>query len=544
MALETDSQNETTDGQTLVVSYNATGKTQGVNISELLGADRFYDAGYYGQTTVSVVMDAGLVWNSHAFLTGVNTFYVGNKTSSSPSIGNTQNHATAVASLLGGYDASGSVYNGIAPQTALQSGAVATTIYANGSFSWTNSSFLNPFLNALAGSPDVINCSWGYSDGAGSDSHTLAIDGLAHANPETTFVLAAGNSGQGNNTVLGPASGYNGIVVGAVGNTTTNVGMDYTSIASYSSGGPANFYNPDTGQTITGVRAVVDIVAPGTQLYVATKTSTTSVSPGNGTSYAAPLVSGGVALLKDASNQLGMTSTSLDSRVIKAVLMNSADKLAGWNNGQHLVGGVVVTTQSLDWYQGAGMMNLTKAYDQYLSGTTDVAGNGGGTVQKLGWDLGQVEAASNAHNDYLISSALLAGQVLDVTLTWFRNATSPTLSGSTLVTSDEGFANLDLEVWDANLTTLYATSNSTYNSSEELHYTLTSNGTYLIRVVYEDQVYGTASSEYYGLAWSVVPEPAVIAALAGMALTGVIIWRRRKRRKSPPPQAEPYFSSE
>ena len=37
--------------------------------------------------------------------------------------------------------------------------------------------------------------------------------------------------------------------------------------------------------------------------------------------------------------------------MIKAVLMNSADKLAGWDNGQAFNAGLgyVVTTQALDW---------------------------------------------------------------------------------------------------------------------------------------------------------------------------------------------------
>jgi len=541
---------ESGDAETLLVSYNATGKIVGVNLSELLGADRFYENGFYGNTTTSVVIDAQLAWNSHALLTKVDTFYVGSNTSSSSDIGTVGSHATAVASIVGGYYVDGSEYNGIAPMTTLQSGAIATAVYSDGSFDASDASYLNTYLNALnTSNPDVINSSWGYSDATGNNTWTLAMDSMAWTYANTTFVISSGNSGQGNNTVSGPASGYNTISVGAVGITSGNTaGTDYTTIASYSSGGPADFYNPVTGETVTGVRAAVDIVAPGTYVVFASTTSSVALATGNGTSYAAPIVSGGVALLKDASKQTGLASTSLDTRVIKAVLMNSADKLDGWDNGQHLVGNVVVTTQSLDWYQGAGMMNLTRAYDQYLTGTTDVSGYGGGTVQKIGWDLGQVggTSGSSTYNDYTINSTLLAGQILDVTLTWFRNTTTVTLdSNDTISVSDDGLANLDLEIWDSNLTTLYATSNSTYNSSEELHYTIANNGTYLIRVLYDGQVYGEISSELYGLAWAVVPEPGVIAALAGLGLTGLLVWRRRRRRLAAlPPQPEPYFSSE
>src|SRR4029078_6585924 len=117
----------------------------------------------------------------------------------------------------------------------------------------------------------------------------------------------------------------------------------------------------------------------------------------NGTSFAAPSVTGGAALLYDAAySLLGATPNARDTRVMKAVLMNSADKTLGWNNGQvaHPNGnGGVLTTQSLDSRLGTGRMNLNRAFDQLLSGTTDVAGAAAGvvgTVENIGWDFGQV----------------------------------------------------------------------------------------------------------------------------------------------------------
>ena len=76
--------------------------------------------------------------------------------------------------------------------------------------------------------------------------------------------------------------------------------------------------------------------------------------------------------------------------------MNSADKTQGWDNGQTAnpngLGGVL-TTRGLDNRVGAGRMNLNRAYDQFLSGTTDVAGmtpRGDGHRPTRGWDFGQV----------------------------------------------------------------------------------------------------------------------------------------------------------
>ena len=74
-------------------------------------------------------------------------------------------------------------------------------------------------------------------------------------------------------------------------------------------------------------------------------------------------MAGGAALLDSASYNtpaLAVNPNSRDARVIKAVLMNSADKIPGWNNGEipHPNGfGGVRTTQSLDYNSGAGAMN-------------------------------------------------------------------------------------------------------------------------------------------------------------------------------------------
>jgi hypothetical protein len=200
--------------------------------------------------------------------------------------------------------------------------------------------------------------------------------------------------------------------------------------------------------------------------------------------------------------------------VIKAILMNSADKLAGWDNGQHFdaVAGHVVTTQSLDYAQGAGQVNFTRAFLHYIdpTGTHDVSGDGGGTVAPVGWDLGALSLSG--HNDYAISSLLNAGDTLDVTLTWFRDRD---VNDATQTGTDDGMANLDLQIWDSSFANLLASSESPYNTSELLHFSLPADGAYGIRIVYTDQLFGTPQLETYGLAWStLVPEPGAITLVA------------------------------
>lgn len=66
--------------------------------------------------------------------------------------------------------------------------------------------------------------------------------------------------------------------------------------------------------------------------------------------------------------------------------MNSADKTMGWNNGQMSNpngSGGVVTAQGLDNRVGTGRMNLDRAFDQLLGGTTDVTGTAGGNLYAL-----------------------------------------------------------------------------------------------------------------------------------------------------------------
>jgi hypothetical protein len=134
-----------------------------------------------------------------------------------------------------------------------------------GAFSTTVRSTLEPYKAFFNGiddrKPDVINSSWGGVDPAGNATETIAIDGLARQNPTVAFVVSAGNDGA--EAAGGPGSGYNNITVGSLG------GPDFRDPSDFSSRGPADFHNPETGETVTGVRAAVDIAAPGEAVVAA-----------------------------------------------------------------------------------------------------------------------------------------------------------------------------------------------------------------------------------------------------------------------------------
>ena len=539
----------TDDSLMLIVSGSTITDAYAVNV--LVGADRFYDAGIYGQGTITANVESGLVSNTNAWLTTVDDYYV-----PTGALNQVTDHATAVGTVLAAYDPTVTgaypYYKlGMAPSTYLSSGAIATSYGSDGAFDMSYSTLYNAYNHYFTASwtqtvtsggtttirsvpTSVINSSWGYTDSTGRDPTTLALDGMARANPQTTLVVSAGNATNAtstSNNVVGPASGFNSISVGSIGDGTE---AGVYKVSDYSSRGPQDFAYPD-GTVVKNARATVDLVAPGYYILTSYDETTGTLSAMSGTSFSAPVVSGAVSLLKSLSYTQSMGDNSRDTRVVKAVLMNSATKLTGWDNGQSVnAQGVTVTTQALDWTQGAGMLNLNKAYDQYASGTQDVAGTGGGTVDKLGWDYGEV--GLNQHNDYTINLTLQATAKLDVTLSWFRDLASPVLTDNddatlqTLTTEDLGFANLYLEIWDSTFTHLYAESMTDYNTVQELSFTLPEDGNYAIRVLYAKDLYGDLATEDYGLAWYVeavdpVPEPGAFALLG---LGGVIVWFARR----------------
>jgi hypothetical protein len=513
----------------------------GLNVNAFLGANRFYANGYTGQNTISYNVEAGHVWTGHEALGHATT-----QTTGPGALGEFDRHATWCGLFIGGRNTVGSTapyQTGLASGTDLRSGAIATSWSGarySLSFSFSFNAMFNTYVPAF-GTADVINSSWGGTDPGGTGTVSIGLDGLARANPRSTFVASAGNSGPTNNTVGGPGSGSNSITVGALGNSNV-----YNTVATFSSRGPQDYADPVNG-TIAGVRAAVDISAPGenlTSAYYGAETGGNRTALGGspsgnvggpgfysggigGTSFASPIVAGCVALLDSAARSAPVVSANpnaRDARVVKAVLLNSADKTAGWTNGQASVAGVVRTTQGLDWAVGAGRVNLDRAYDQLLSGTADVAGTGGGVVASQGWDFGSLSITGTSAN-YVIGVPLAAGTPFTATLDWFRDRS---LNTSTLAVTDAAFRNLDLEVWDATFTTLVAASESVYNDVEHLSFVVPSTGLYGIRVTYDGNVFGPTGTEPFGLAWSNVPEPTAVGPVA-LAAVAALLRRRRDR---------------
>lgn len=545
----------TQPARAIVTSSGGANIFTGYSVNNIVGANTFYNAGYTGTRSVVANIEAGAVWNGHETLTNVNTYIksplaIFNGTQ----LGEFDRHATWVGQTIAGQGAA-PYQNGIAYGSTLWSGSIATSFAADGSFGWSNNNaFIYPYLTALqtgigGRTADVVNSSWGFGGSAGNDPWTVSLDGMVAASHKT-FVVSSGNSGPPVNTVGSPSNGFNTISVAALAYGNDPNQYAYNQATDFSSRSPSDVGTP-TG-VIPLIRAAVDISAPGDTLTLAYYGGTTGSNAGGtdptngagnyysgfaaGTSFAAPIVAAGAALVVDAGYANFNGGESVDGRVIKAVLMNSADKTIGWNNGQSVVNGVVTTTQALDYTTGAGALNLTKAFDQYLGGTT---GGAGTDVQEIGWKLGTV--AGNDYVDYNIVPDLLGGTTFTATLTWFANRSFLGVDAAGFMsTLDTALSHLELQLWrDVNgVDTLVADSNALYNTSQHFSFLLGATGSYFLRVlnlgIYAEWG-GGAETEQFGLAWSAtatsIPEPSslLLGVLAGPVVFLTSRYRRRMR---------------
>ena len=410
-------------------------------------AGHLWDLGYLGQGVEIGVIDLFLANPNHAAISG-NHLGSENFANGASFLGA---HATQVTGAAVSQD---TTFRGVAPEAGWWTAQTTNrgTIASVRRQTLAAETFAQG-LRGLNGNPaEVITLSIGVAgDGAATDQWSLALDHIVNTNGRTVTV-AAGNDGPGGGTVVGSPHGtFNAIIVGATGTTAGAPSEDYGNVAVFSSRGP----------TIDG-RSKPDIVAPGSLLHLPGMGG--GWSDVNGTSFAAPMVAGAAALLIDMGQDLGYTT---DPRVVKSVLLNSADKLTGWTH---------TPTQPLDHDQGAGQLNFREAHLQYLPG-----GHDPGTVPDVGWD--QHDVAGAVENFYSIDGWIAQGQDVTATLAWDRIVTTDVEDVDEAIYSFDHLDNLDLFLYRSDdLTTAVAGSISAVDNVEHLHHAVAAAGAYVLGV--------------------------------------------------------------
>jgi subtilisin family serine protease len=256
-----------------------------------IGAPEAWAAGYTGAGTTVAVLDSGIDVTHPDLDDAVADAqdFTGSESGTDDQYG----HGTHVASIITG---DGEVNKGVAPDAKLLNGKVLDD-WGGG----YESSIIAGMEWAATNGADVINMSLGspFPDD-GTDPMAQAVNRLS-AETGALFVIAAGNTGPGAESVGSPGTADAALTVGAVDRADQ--------LAEFSGRGPR-----------LGDGAIKpDITAPGVDITAANATSLGGgYAAHSGTSMAAPHVAGAAAIL--AGQHPDWTGDQL-----KATLMSSAD---------------------------------------------------------------------------------------------------------------------------------------------------------------------------------------------------------------------------
>jgi len=309
------------DPEVSAVYISRTYELQLYNTAKTVKANSVWNSGYSGSgVQVAIVETDGIEFNNP---------YLADGSYFNPLNPNVDSHATAVAGIIA---STHSTNKGIAygvPALLSANAAGTSTADMVSAMEWAISNYAS-----------ILQNSWGLPD----PGYTMLpidryMDHVAWTNHKT-IVVSAGNLGFDNARITSPAKAYNILTVGGFLDQDTPSWSDDV-IAGYSS-----YADPSS---TNGDREKPEVVAVS-GFSDATSIDTTSASypwiedAGSGTSFAAPVVSGGAALLMQRQPQL----TSWPETV-KAIIMASA---------VHNIEG----NSRLSEKDGAGGIDLEKAF--------------------------------------------------------------------------------------------------------------------------------------------------------------------------------------
>ncbi len=340
----------------------------------------------------------------------------------------------------------------------------------------------------------------------GNSAYSAAVDYLA-AKKDTLFVFAKGNSGEPTSM---PVDGYNSLVVGALKKRTYDRVFEETDFS-----------------VAANDRRLIHVLAPGWEIDLAINdpNGNGDYTVNGGTSYAAPHVTGAVALLQEyaGANKQRLGNEVQRHEVMKAVIINSAEKVKDRLGADKTVTKTDGTTWDksdardekgneakgqalpLDVEMGAGAVDVTRAKKQ-LEERFQPAG----AVRKpIAWDYGTAsrqQAGGTAEVRYLLPK-LKGGSWVSATLTWDRSVDLNDKPGGTANKYDAGetftpkaLANLDLYLvkkGDDPLTKAVWASKSTDYNVEHIFFQLDKGDDEYELVVLQNSVGDTQ----YAIAW-------------------------------------------
>lgn len=460
-------------------------------------------------------------------------------------------HAQAVASIIAGKDpGNDNEKSGVAPDANIRTAALGTNTFQE---------CLDNLINAGTRIINMSATTHSATPGLDPNNDFRKVNIAVNANPDLLFVKSSGNtsSGHAQGPVTAPGLSYNLLSVGGLD-------RNHQRRADYSSfGGTGGNYYPKP-----------DLVAPSDQILVAAPFGTgytraftgerfeiNGVNPESGTvrgtSFAAPHVAGVAALMHEMAAVKGFDK---DHRVIKAVLMNSADRSVKHYNGDpwsQTTGGSFtaadpyIVYSNTDLQLGAGKVDALAALKLYNEGEIRGADNYEpglkipvNGMNKSFWDLQTVNG--NSRVDYLLEGV---PQSIKAVLNWsardddglsnlemrlYREGDDPfnprgwdvgDLMLATTKSVNPGFAQQNVGLFDLSAIPVDFPTDPVFGGPDDvvvIPKLFDLNQRFYLSIVNlspEDTVYGLAM-DYVGVP---VPEPV----LAGLVLIGLLLARRR-----------------
>jgi len=445
-------------------------------------------------------------------------------------------HAANVASVMVSQDKE---LTGVAPNAVLYAAAIGPIRGRSGQ---PEECFASQQV-ALSNGGDVRSINFSFGESLSRDPRPNALlDGNAlltqcidwSERVHDVLYVIAGNQGSGGIPI--PTDNFNGINVAYSRRVDDRfVKVDFANLSSEPTFRPRQSPVPETNE---GDRRSINLVAPGSQIEVINPDGNSRVV--SGTSFAAPHVTATVALLQewgDRQIRSGAANWSLDARepmVMKAVLLNSADKLEDSGDGLRL--GMARTlfdesnrtwvdsdayrdqTRPLHAELGTGHLNAYRALLQLQGGqwSADTP------VPAIGWsyaaaesplppDLPRTESQLRSR-DYVFDTPLQGGSYLSATLAWERLVVLEDANNNGVYDigesfEDRGLNNLDLYLMraeDDDIAESVWSSISAVDSVEHLFTQIPETGRYKLRVVYRQAISDPLAQDY-ALAWWALP---------------------------------------